>query len=419
MTSDLPAAAGPAPSRRELDVVVHGATGFVGRLTAAHLARSAPSGTRVGLAGRSRERLAAVRAELGGAAGDWPLLVADSADDAALAELAARTTAVASTVGPYARHGLPLVAACAAAGTHYADLTGEVLFVRDSIDAHHRSATASGARVVHACGFDSVPSDLGVLLAAERAGADGSGELTGTTYVLVSARGGVSGGTVDSLRSQVDAVRADPAKRRVVADPYALSPDRDAEPRPGDGGDARLPAWDPGLERWTAPFVMAGFNTRVVRRSNALTGWSYGRGFRYREVLGVGRSRLAPVVAGAVAVGTASLAAGLLLPPTRLLLDRLLPAPGQGPSESTRSSGHFRIEVTAATTSGARYRTTVAAQGDPGYAATSVMLGESVLALALDELPPAAGVLTPATGIGSALADRLRRNGFTLDVERL
>ncbi len=391
----------------------------MGRLTAQHLARSAPPGTRIGLAGRSLERLRAVRDGLGDVAGDWPLIVADSSDDGALAALAARTTAVASTVGPYARHGLPLVAACAAAGTHYADLTGEVLFVRESIDAHHAAAVASGARIVHACGFDSVPSDGGVLLTAERAAADGAGELTATTYLLVSVRGGVSGGTVDSLRTQVDTARSDPAKRRLVADPYGLSPDRDAEPAPGDEGDAVLPRWDADLGRWTAPFAMAGFNTRIVRRSNALTSWSYGRGFRYRELLGVGRSPLAPVLAGAVAAGTVSLAAGLALPPTRLLLDRLLPAPGQGPSESTRRGGHFRVEVTAATTSGTRYRTTVAASGDPGYAATCVMLGEAILALALDDLPPAAGVLTPATGIGTPLADRLRRDGFTLDVERL
>ncbi len=404
---------------RDLDVVLLGATGFVGRLTAQHLARSAPPGTRIGLAGRSLERLTAVRASLGDVARDWPLVVADSSDDGALAALAARTTAVATTVGPYARHGLPLVAACAAAGTHYADLTGELLFVRTSIDAHHEQATRTGARIVHACGFDSVPSDLGVLVTAERAREDGSGELGDTAYLLVSARGGVSGGTVDSLRGQVDAARADAAHRRLLADPYALSPDRDAEPEPGDEGDAVLPRWDAALDRWTAPFVMAGFNTRIVRRSNALAGWSYGRGFRYREVLGVGRSRLAPVLAAAVAAGTGALVAGLGLPPTRYVLDRVLPDPGEGPGERTRRSGHFRVELTAATTSGARYRTTVAAQGDPGYAATAVMLGEAVLALALDDLPEAAGVLTPATGIGLPLADRLRRNDFTLAAARL
>lgn len=402
---------------RDLDVVVFGATGFVGRLTAAYLARAAPDGVRVGLAGRSRARLEDVRTSLGERAADWPLLVADTTDAASLRTLAEATTAVATTVGPYAKYGLPLVEACAAAGTHYADLTGEVLFVRRSIDAAQESAVASGARIVHACGFDSVPSDLGVLLAAEQAAADGAGELTETTLVLVSMKGGASGGTIDSVRGMVDEARTDAGARRLLLDPYALSPDRAAEPEGGrDGMRVRYVEG-----RWTAPFVMGPFNTRIVRRSNALRGHAYGRGFRYSEVMGVGRSPVAPLLAGAVTAGIGGLLAGMVLPPTRFVLDRLLPAPGEGPDERTRETGHFRTETTATTTSGARYRTTIAAQGDPGYAATAVMLGESVLALALDgdRLPPAAGVLTPATGIGDWLAERLRAAGFTLTVERL
>ena len=407
---------------RDLDVVVFGATGFVGRLTAEHLAAAAPRDVRIGLAGRSRDRLQAVRDGLGDRAADWPLLVADSADDASLARLAGATTVVATTVGPYARYGLPLVRACAAAGTHYADLTGEVLFVRRSIDAAHETAVGTGARIVHSCGFDSVPSDLGVLLAAEQARADGAGELTDTTLLLVSARGGVSGGTVDSVRGLVDEARSSGEARRLLADPYSLSPDRPAEPDLGGERDSFGVRRESALDgRWTAPFVMASFNTRIVRRSNALTGWAYGRGFRYREVMGVGRSPLAPVLAGAVAAGVGGLLAGLALPPTRFVLDRVLPAPGEGPGEKARQAGHFRTETTAGTTGGARYRATVAAKGDPGYAATAVMLGESALALALDgeRLPDRAGVLTPATGIGQPLVDRLRDAGMTLEVERL
>jgi len=404
---------------RELDVVVFGATGFVGRRTAAYLARAAPPRARIGLAGRSLQRLESVRATLGERAGQWPLIVADSGDAAALRGLADRTAVVASTVGPYARYGLPLVLACASAGTHYADLTGEVLFVRDSIDAAHDVAVASGARIVHSCGFDSVPSDLGVLLAAERAATDGAGELTDTTLVLVSARGGVSGGTIDSLRGLVDEVRSSRARRAIVRDPYALSPDRAAEPDLGNERDGMGVGREGG--RWTAPFVMASFNTRIVRRSNALTGWSYGRSLRYREVMGVGTSPAAPVLAAAIAAGTAGLLAGLALPPTRFLLDRVLPAPGQGPAERALDRGHFRTETTGRTSGGARYRTTIAAKGDPGYAATAVMLGESALALALDGdgLPAGGGVLTPATGIGRALAGRLTRAGFTMSVGRL
>ncbi|MCW2615098.1 MAG: putative saccharopine dehydrogenase/reductase [Frankiales bacterium] len=402
------------PSSRTYDVVVHGATGFVGRLTAAYLAKAAPAGTRIALGGRSAQRLEGVRTELGV---DWPLVVADSSDTAALRALAESTTAVATTVGPYARYGLPLVEACAAAGTHYADLTGEVLFVRDSADRFHDAARASGARIVHACGFDSIPSDLGVLLTAERARADGAGELTDTTLLLVSARGGVSGGTIDSLRNQVDVITSDRAQRKVVADPYALSPARAAEPDLGEQGDALGVRREEG--RWTGPFVMAPFNTRIVRRSNALQDWAYGRSFRYREVMGFGSTPVAPLLAAATAGGVLATGLGLAFRPTRLLLDKVLPAPGEGPSEKTREKGHFTVQVTASTTSGARYRTTVSAKGDPGYAATAVMLGESALSLALDDLPAAAGVLTPATAMGDPLADRLRAAGFTLTTERL
>jgi len=209
---------------RDHDVVLHGATGFVGRLTARYLALHAGE-ARVALSGRSKDRLLALRDELGV---DWPVLLADATDAGSLAELAASTTAVATTVGPFAKHGLPLVRACAEAGTSYADLTGEVLFVRDSAAAAHERARQTGARIVHAAGFDSVPSDLGVLLLREQVAADGEGTLEETVLLLDSMRGGVSGGTIDSMRTQVATVKTDPALGRTLADPYALSPDRSA-----------------------------------------------------------------------------------------------------------------------------------------------------------------------------------------------
>jgi short subunit dehydrogenase-like uncharacterized protein len=405
---------------RELDVVVFGATGFVGRLLAEHLAEHAPADVSIGLAGRSADRLAQVRSGLPARAADWPLVVADVQDAGSLQAMAGRARVVATTVGPYARYGLPLVEACATAGTDYADLTGEVLFMRDSIDRFHDVAAASGARIVHACGFDSIPSDLGVLLTAEQARADGAGELTDTVLHVKAMKGGVSGGTIDSARHQIDAVTADKTLRRIAADPYSLSPDRAAEPDLGDERDSLAVSKDPELGRWTGPFVMAAANTRVVRRSNALSGWSYGRTFRYREVMGFGSSPLAPVMAAGMSIGLAAGMAGMAFGPTRAVLDRVLPSPGEGPSEQARRSGFFTVEVVARTTSGARYRTTFGAKGDPGYAATAVMQGESALCLALDrdQLPEAAGVLTPATAMGAALADRLRAQGFRISVER-
>lgn len=405
---------------RELDVVVFGATGFSGRLTAEYLAGHVPAGVRIGLAGRSAQRLAEVRAQLGAGASGWPLLVADSADPASLAELARAARVVATTVGPYRQHGLPLVEACAAAGTDYADLTGEVLFIRESIDRCHETAAGTGARIVHCCGFDSVPSDLGVLLLHEAAQADGAGQLEDTTLVVTALRGGVSGGTLASGMGQFAEMRASAESRRLVGDPYALSPDRAAEPDLGGERDLTGFGFDRGLGLWVGPFIMAGFNTRVVRRSNALQNWAYGPRFRYREVTGFGAGPAAPVQAAAVTAALKASAAALAFGPARNLAGRLLPKPGQGPGERTRRSGCFRMQIHTRTSAGVRYLGRVEAQSDP-YAATAVMLGESALCLALDRdrLPGRAGVLTPATAMGALLAGRLTAAGHTLTAGRL
>ena len=399
---------------RQYDVVVYGASGFVGSLTARYLANHAPVGARIALAGRSASKLEALRAQLPAAAREWPVVVADSGDADALARLVASTRAVATTVGPYAKYGRGLVEACARAGTHYADLTGEVLFVRESIEATDALARETGARIVHACGYDSVPSDLGLWVVAQQAAADGAGGLTDVTTVA-TARGGLSGGTFDSLRTQVELTAADPAARRIVADPHALSPDRDGEPVRRPPRDVGPPGRGPG-GRWTAPFGMAPFNTRIVRRSNALTGWSYGRDLRYQERFGTGRGPVGAFAAGGMTAGLGALVAGFSFRPTRALLDRVLPAPGEGPSERSQANGWFRMDIHAATASGARYHGIVSGRGDPGYRATAVMLGESALCLALDALPDRAGSLTPATAMGGALVERLRAAGHTYTV---
>ncbi|WP_030526320.1 saccharopine dehydrogenase family protein [Phycicoccus jejuensis] len=415
---------------RELDIVLFGATGFVGRLTARHLAEHAPAPVRIALAGRSRERLEAVRRDLPGAAADWPLVVLDALDEAAVADLAARTRVVVTTVGPYAKFGMPLAAACAEAGTHYCDLTGEVLFVHRSVARNHEAAMLSGARVVHACGFDSIPSDLGVMLCADAARADGA-ELGRTRLAVRSMKGGFSGGTIDSARTQALEMRADPETRRIAADPWALA-EGGRPPRgprlPARGGVAGVVdratkaspvRRDPDNGHFTGPFVMAAFNTRVVARSASLLG--YGDGFRYTEYSDYGAGPRGAVTASVVSAGLLGAVGGMAFAPTRAVLDRVLPAPGEGPSEEAMAGGRFRMEVTAEATNGARYRSVVAAPYDPGYSGTAVMLGQSALALAEDDagLPDASGVLTPATGLGTPLVERLRAHRFTLEVERL
>ena len=413
--------------QRELDIVLYGATGFVGKLTAHYLAKAGGT-ARIALAGRSAERLLAVRETLGDAAKDWPLITADASSPSSLNDMAARARVVVTTVGPYTKYGLPLVAACAAAGTDYADLTGETMFVRESIDTYHKQAVDTGARIVHACGFDSIPSDLTVYALFEQARKDGTGELGETNFVLRNMAGGVSGGTVASMIEVMATASSDPEARRAMNDPYTLTTDRAVEPDFGHQSDT---PWRRGREIapeldgiWTGAFVMGATNTRIVRRSNALLDWAYGNTFRYAENMSVGSSIVAPVAA---ALGTATNAAILGLGSRyfnklpRGLVERIAPSPGTGPSERARENGHYRVETYTTTTSGARYRTTMAQKGDPGYKATSVLLGECGLALALDRerLSDLRGVLTPAAAMGDVLLTRLPAAGATLNTVRL
>ncbi|MCY1673451.1 saccharopine dehydrogenase NADP-binding domain-containing protein [Pseudarthrobacter sp. SL88] len=406
-------------SSREHDLVLYGATGFVGRLIAAYIAEHAPAGMRVGLAGRSTSRLEAVRSQLPAAAHGWALIEADSADADSIAAMAATTRVLFTTVGPYAKHGLPVVEACARAGTHYADLAGEVSFIREAIDRYDDLAKMNGARMVHSCGYDSVPSDLAVLLLHQAAEADAAGGLA-EVQLVATAKAGISGGTLESMRGQLDAMRSNTALRSLVADPYALSPDRTREPttpQPPDAGPVHRS--DDGT--WTAPFIMAPFNTRIVRRSNALQDWAYGRSLQYGEVMGVAPGPAGAVTARAMALGLRSFMGAMAFPPSRKVLDRFLPAPGAGPSTGTQRAGWFHSQVTARTESGQRYQAIAAGPGDPGYAATAVMAGESALALALDgdRLPAAKGSLTPATALGNVLIQRLRAAGHTYQVTKL
>lgn len=414
-------------TQREFDLVLYGATGFAGKLTAEYLARAGGT-ARIALAGRSEDKLRAVRARLGEAAQTWPLITADATEPATLDAMAARTQVVVTTVGPYTRYGMPLVAACAAAGTDYADLTGETMFIRNSIDLHHKQAADTGARIVHSCGFDSVPSDLTVYALYRRAAADGAGELGDTNLVVRTFAGGVSGGTVASMLEVLRTSSSDPESRQLMNDPYTLSPDRSAEPELGGQPDVR---WRRGGEiarelagYWTGAFAMAAPNTRIVRRSNALLDYPYGRRFSYAEQMSLGRSLGAPVAA-ALVTGSNAATLGLggryfnRLPAG--LVERVVPKPGTGPGEHTRERGHYRVETYTTTTSGARYVATMAQQGDPGYKATAVLLGECGLALASDRdmLSDLRGVLTPAAAMGDALLTRLPAAGVTLETTAL
>ena len=403
---------------RPWDIVLFGATGFTGALVAEYLAEHAPTDVRIALAGRNRGKLEAVKRGLPGGGARFGVLLGDSGDPPSLRAIAEQTRVLCTTVGPYAKYGLPVVEACAKAGTHYCDLTGEPQFMRRSIDLAEPLAQASGARIVHTCGFDSIPSDLGLLTLHEFVKSQGaSGQFKRATLAVTAMKGSVSGGTVASLLNGIEEAMADRAVRRIMGDPYSLSPDRAKEPDLGRQRDLASVRYDDFLGTWTAPFVMASVNTRVVRRSNALLGSSYGRELDYREVTALRNGVKGLVFGGAMTLGMGALVASQLFGPTKKLVQRLLPRPGEGPDKAARDAGFFRFRIEAETIEGQRVHANVAGTADPGYGETAKMLSHAALCLAQDEakLPKRAGVLTPATAMGMALVERLRGAGMTFE----
>ena len=403
---------------RELDLVLFGATGFTGRLVAEFIATK-HAGLRWALGGRSRDKLERVRAELIAkepSAKDVAIVVADSLDPAAMADVARRARVVCSTVGPYALYGAPLVAACAEFGTAYCDLTGEVDWMRGMIDAHHARAMATGARIVPACGFDSIPSDLGVLVLGAHL-RDRGRQLVAARLRVVRMKGGVSGGTFASGLAMAERAGRDRETRRILADPYALNPE--GERTGPDRSDKLAPHKDAATGHWLAPFVMAGTNTRVVRRSHALSGFPHGRDFRYEEVSDMGAGVAGYARATAMSAALGAFVGAAALGPTRRLLARVVTQPGSGPSEEKRKGGSFGIVIDGTADDGSVTHVRVEADKDPGYGATAIMLGQSALALCEPlEGVSRGGLLTPATapGLGLLLVDRLRAEGFRFEV---
>ncbi|ABL80308.1 MULTISPECIES: saccharopine dehydrogenase NADP-binding domain-containing protein [unclassified Nocardioides] len=383
---------------REHDIVLVGATGFTGGLTAEYLLRHAPAGLRWALAGRNREKLEAVRdrlADIDPVAADLPLLHADTTDPGALADLAAATRVVITTVGPYLEHGGPLVAACAEAGTDYVDLTGEPEFVDRTYVEHHATAQRTGARIVHACGFDSVPHDLGALYTVQQLAATGPVRLRG----VVRSGATFSGGTFHSALGQFSRAR----QMRT-----AMQERRRAEPRP-EGRRSRAvsgkPHRDPLLGYWLVP--LPTIDPFVVARSGAALA-AYGPDFSYSHYAGTKTLRYA---AGGAAAAVAVFGAAQVPPLRRLLLGRI--PQGEGPDERRRSKSWFTVDFVGEG-DGRTVHTRVSG-GDPGYDETAKMLAESALCLALDDNPPTSGQVTTAQAMGDNLLTRLQAAGIRFE----
>lgn len=403
---------------REFDIIIQGATGFTGTLVAEYLLRQYGVGNdlRWALAGRSEEKLRRVRDGLGAGASGLELIVADSFDKDALQTLAKRTRVVLTTVGPYALYGSDLVAACVNAGTHYCDLAGEVQWIRKMIDTHHERAKETGAKIVNCCGFDSVPMDIGVWFLQDATHEKHGAYCESISLLVKATKGTASGGTLASMMNLIKESRADRSVARILVQPYSLNPEGER-----DGPDSRDQSslkYREDAKSWTAPFVMAGVNTKVVRRSHALAGYPYGKDFRYHEAVLTGRGILGWLQGALMIAGLGTLMLLASFSATRNFLQRyVLSKPGEGPDRELQQSGFFNLVQIGKLPDGTIIRGKITGDQDPSYGSTSKMLSECAVCLAKDELEAKGGVWTPAAVMAKPLLRRLRENaGLTFEL---
>lgn len=403
---------------KPFDVVVFGATSFVGQILCSYLFEQfgLDGPVKWAAAGRSRSKLQKLRESLGNNAAGLELMEANADDDRALLALCRKGRVIVSTVGPYALYGEPLIRACAESGTDYCDLTGEVQWMRRMIAQYEAKAAASGARIVHSCGFDSIPFDLGVhylqAVARQRTGAP----CPEVKMRVRSIRGSFSGGTAASIMNVVKEVAANPALRKELADPYSLCPS-DYTPRVRQPVTA-FAAYDPDFKGWVAPFVMSAVNTRLVHRTNALSNQAYGAGFRYDEAMLTGRGVRGQLTAAGTSATLGAFMVAAAIGPLRSGLERfVLPAPGAGPSPEAQRKGSYDLRFLGRGKDGQTLRTRVTGDRDPGYGSTAKILGQAAACLALDVSPAVAGGFwTTATIFGDRLIGRLQKDaGITFE----
>lgn len=377
---------------RSFDIVIYGASGFTGRLVAEYLASKHGHGLRWAMAGRNADKLAAVRTELG-IPEATPLVTADASNPESLRQMVADTRCVISTVGPYQLYGSDLVAACAEAGTHYVDLCGEPLWMRQMIDAHQQTAAESGARIVFSCGFDSVPFDLGVYYLQQRSRALHGAACRRVRGRVRAMNGEFSGGTAASFGATMAAVKADPSLIKLLVNPFALANGFQGPEQPADN----KPYEDPVVGQWVAPFIMASINTKNVHRSNALLNHAYGEDFQYDEMMMTGPGDQGKAVAEMVASANP-------------LAGDDVPKPGEGPSKEAREAGNYDVLFVGTTAGGEEVRASVKGDMDPGYGSTSKMIAECAVCLVEDCADLAGGIYTPAPAMGERLIARLTQH---------
>ena len=417
--------------KRAYTIVLYGATSFVGQITAHYLAQflteqkpneDASQSITWAIAGRDEDKLKKLQDEIvskqGNKADKVAIIIANSNNEASLDAMTKQTQVLISTVGPYLKYGEPLIKSCAQNGTDYVDLTGEAIFIKDMLDKYQDTAKQSGARIVNSCGFDSIPSDLGVYFTQQQA-QDKFNQACETIHMRVkAAKGGVSGGTIASMGTIFEEVGEDKARRKQVANPYLLNDDTDA-PTTRQKNISK-PEYDDDHKRWLAPFVMAVINTRIVHRTNQLLSYEYGREFKYDEAMWMQDGVKGKLMSYGLSAGLLGFASAMMFKPSRELLSKhVLPKSGSGPSKSEQENGFFDIRFFGTTTKQDTINTKVTGDRDPGYGSTSRMLAQSALCLAQDisQEDVAGGFWTPATAMGDKLIQRLEEHaGLSFEI---
>lgn len=405
---------------RPYAVILYGATSFVGQITAHYLANFLQDKpTQWAIAGRSADKLKGLEKDLrnaseankGGSFSIPATIIANSDDAASLAEMCQQGQVIISTVGPYLQYGEPLVKACAENGTDYVDLTGESIFIKDMMDKYQATAQQSGARIVNSCGFDSIPSDLGVYFTQQAAKERFDAACPEIHMRVKAAKGGLSGGTIASMATIFAEVGQDKSRRKQLANPYLLNDD-DQAPNVRQVSHAK-PTFDAEHDRWLAPFIMDSINTRIVHRSNQLLDYAYGRDFKYDEAMWMPAGIKGRAMSYALTAGIGGFAVAMSFAKSReLLSDHVLPKSGDGPSVEEQENGYFDIRFFGSTAAGETIATKVTGDKDPGYGSTSQMLAQAALCLVedIDNAKVGGGFWTPASAMSEALLSRLTQH---------
>ena len=390
---------------KELDLIIWGATGFTGQLVSEYINKKySNTALKWGIAGRNKEKVLVIADRLNIAKDR--IFIADCNDIESLIKLTSKTKVICTTVGPYAKLGTNLIEACIKTNTNYCDITGETQWIRKMINEYHLKAKKNKIKIINSCGFDSIPSDMGVFYSQKKVFEKTGKYASKVNMRVAGAKGGISGGTYNSLSNVLEEARVDKEVRKTLTNPYGLNPiNKQNGP---DKADLQSVIFDKVSNSWIAPFVMAGINTKIVRRSHALIDFKYGSDFSYDEATLSGKGVLGQVKGylSLIPIFLATRKKGSFI---KNIVDYVLPKSGEGPSEKTRISGYYNLRFYL-TQQNKIYLSKVIGDMDPGYGSTSKMLAESAVCLALDKTPKTYGILTPSVALGDPLLKRLQEN---------